>query len=48
MTSPITVDLPHQLGKEAARGRLAGGIGKLERFIPGGAQVESRWEGDRL
>jgi hypothetical protein len=47
-SAPITVDLPHQLGKAAARERIAGGIGKLEQFIPDGAQVESRWEGDRL
>ena len=49
MTQPISVDLPHSLGTEAAKARMQNGIGKLKDHIPGGsAQVESRWEGDRM
>lgn len=49
MDQPIVVTLPHQLGRDEARRRLAGGIGKLANFMPGGAaRVDSRWEGDRL
>ena len=48
MTQPIEVDLPHNLGKDEARRRLANNIHKLQEHIPGGAQVQSGWTGDRL
>ena len=49
MQRPIDVDLPHQLGREEARCRLAGNIHKLENHIPGGtSRVESSWDGDTL
>ena len=48
MSAPIELDIPHQLGKTAVRERLDGGIGKIGRLIPGGAQVEHRWEGDTM
>ena len=48
MTKPIIVDLPHRLGAEEAHRRIAGGIGKLEDHIPGGAVVRSSWEGNRM
>ena len=48
MTAPITVDLPHTLGAEEARRRIAGGIGGLTNHIPGGAEVQSGWTGNRL
>lgn len=48
MASPLIVDLPHNLGKEEARARIAGGMHKLADHIPGGADVRSGWEGDRL
>lgn len=48
MTDPVEVDIPHKLGREAARARIAGGIGKLESYIPGGTVTENRWDGDRL
>ena len=41
MTQPIEVDLPHQLGKDEARRRIANNVHKLEEHIPGGAQVQS-------
>ncbi|WP_267395821.1 MULTISPECIES: polyhydroxyalkanoic acid system family protein [unclassified Sphingomonas] len=48
MSAPIEVNIPHQLGKEAVRARLDGGIGKITRMIPGGGTVEHRWEGDTV
>ena len=48
MGQPITLDIPHSLGKAAVRARLDGGVGKLGSMIPGGATVQHRWEGDTL
>jgi len=48
MTQPIDVDLPHKLGKEEARRRIANNVHKLTEHIPGGAQVQSGWSGDQL
>lgn len=48
MTKPITIDLPHQLGIAEAKRRIAGGIGRLEQHVPGGADVRSSWAGNRL
>jgi hypothetical protein len=49
MHRPIDVDLPHKLGRDEARRRLATNIHKLKDHIPGGAtHVDSSWVGDRL
>jgi hypothetical protein len=48
MPDPITIDIPHKLGREKARERIAGGLGKLASFVPGGAITEHHWEGDTL
>jgi putative polyhydroxyalkanoate system protein len=48
MNQPIDVDLPHSLGKDEARRRIANNIHKLEQHIPGGAQVQTGWAGDQL
>ncbi|URW75331.1 polyhydroxyalkanoic acid system family protein [Sphingomonas donggukensis] len=48
MTDPVEVDIPHKLGREAAKTKIAAGIGKLESYIPGGSVTDNRWEGDRL
>ena len=49
MSQPIQVDLPHKLGKDEARRRIASNIHKLKDHIPGGtAQVSSAWSGDEL
>jgi putative polyhydroxyalkanoate system protein len=48
MSQPIEVDLPHQLGKDEARRRIANNVHKLQEHIPGGAQVQSGWTGDQL
>ena len=48
MSQPIDVDLPHSLGKDEARRRIANNVHKLEQHIPGGAKVQSGWSGDQL
>ena len=48
MQRPIDVDLPHKLGREEARRRIATNIDKLSSHIPGGAAVRHDWQGDRL
>jgi hypothetical protein len=48
MADPVVVDIPHKLGRDAARARIAGGVGKIAEIVPGGGQVEQRWEGDTL
>lgn len=49
MSQPIQVDLPHKLGKEEARRRIANNIHKLKDHIPGSTtHVTSAWSGDEL
>ena len=48
MSTPLTVDLPHKLGAEEAKRRIAANIGSLTSHLPAGAQVRSNWEGDTL
>lgn len=49
MQRPIDVDLPHKLGREEARRRIAGNFHKLRDQIPGGAShIDEKWSGDRL
>jgi putative polyhydroxyalkanoate system protein len=49
MVTPITVSIPHQLGRAAARGRIEAGFAKIIRLLPGrGEALSERWDGDRL
>jgi Putative polyhydroxyalkanoic acid system protein (PHA_gran_rgn) len=49
MQRPIDVNMPHKLGREEARRRIASNIGSLQNHIPGGATVmDSTWSGDTL
>ena len=49
MNQPVAINLPHRLGTEEAKRRMESGIGRLKDHIPGGsAEVQSRWEGDRM
>lgn len=46
---PLTVTLPHQLGRVEARRRIETGFAKMLQGLPGGTgQASERWEGDRL
>jgi hypothetical protein len=48
MSSPVTVDLPHNLGAAEAKRRIGANIGRLADHLPAGARVRSDWQGDRL
>jgi Putative polyhydroxyalkanoic acid system protein (PHA_gran_rgn) len=49
MQRPIDVNMPHKLGREEARRRIATNIHSLKDHIPGGAtMIDSSWAGDTL
>jgi len=50
MATPITVNIPHQLGRAEARRRIQNGFGTFTHLLPGGVGGTSteRWDGDRL
>ncbi|MEP6784888.1 MAG: polyhydroxyalkanoic acid system family protein [Sphingomonadales bacterium] len=48
MAEPISLDVPHSLGKATVRQRLDTGIGKIGSIIPGGGQVQHDWDGDTM
>ncbi len=52
MARPVTVNIPHKLGKQEARRRIDEGFGRLRQQMTGGVAgmvtFQERWEGDRL
>ena len=48
MATPITVSIPHQLGRAEARRRIQTGFTNLTHQLPGGGNSREQWEGDRL
>jgi hypothetical protein len=49
MATPITIRIPHQLGRVEARRRIETGFAKIIHLLPGSAGACSeRWDGDRL
>jgi hypothetical protein len=56
MARPVTVSIPHALGKAEARRRIDTGFGHMRQQIAGGVGgmlgsmfvFQQRWEGDRL
>ena len=52
MSRPVTVNIPHSLGKEEARRRIEAGFGGLEQQMTGGVgkllSLRQRWDGDVL
>ena len=49
MTTPITINIPHQLGRAEARRRIETGFASIFRQLPGGGGTHSeRWDGNRL
>jgi len=48
MTQPVVVDLPHSLGAAEAKRRISANVGSLADHIPGAANVQHSWSGDRL
>jgi len=48
MTQPIELDIPHKLGKAAARARVEHGFKSIADVIPGGRVTQHEWQGDAL
>jgi hypothetical protein len=49
MATPITISIPHQLGRAEARRRIEAGFAKIIHQFPGrGGAYSECWEGDRL
>lgn len=49
MATPITVSIPHQLGRAEARRRIEAGFANISRQLPFASGIYSqRWDGDRL
>jgi hypothetical protein len=49
MATPITISIPHQLGRAEARRRIEAGFAKIVHQLPGsGGACSERWDGDRL
>jgi hypothetical protein len=52
MARPVTVNIPHSLGKDEACRRIEQGFGRLKQQLSGGIAgmltFSERWEGDRL
>jgi Putative polyhydroxyalkanoic acid system protein (PHA_gran_rgn) len=49
MTTPITINIPHQLGCTEARRRIEAGFAKITHVLPGsGGACSKRWDGDEL
>lgn len=49
MPTPITISIPHQLGRAEARRRIEAGFAKIIQQLPGsGGATSERWDGDRL
>lgn len=49
MSKPISVTIPHQLGRAEARKRIDEGFADMSRHLGGAAgALEKRWIGDRL
>jgi hypothetical protein len=56
MARPVTVSIPHSLGKDEARRRIESGFGQLRNQMSGGVagalgsmvKFQESWDGDRL
>lgn len=49
MSRPVSVNVPHNLGRDEARRRIEQGFGQIQQQLTGGmATCLQRWEGDRL
>ncbi len=49
MSKPVTVTIPHQLGRAEARRRIDEGFARLTAQLGGGlAQINKTWSGDQM
>lgn len=49
MSKPVSVNIPHQLGRTEARRRIDEGFADLSRHLGGSVgALDKQWDGDRL
>lgn len=49
MAPPLSINIPHQLGRTEARRRIETGFASIVRQLPGsGGTCSEQWDGDRL
>lgn len=48
MTKPVTVTIPHELGRAEARRRIEEGVARAAQQFGDGVKLTKAWEGDRL
>jgi putative polyhydroxyalkanoate system protein len=48
MAKPVTVNIPHTLGKAEARRRIEQGFGSIQQGLAGMLSAKQTWQGDRL
>jgi hypothetical protein len=48
MATPVSVSIPHQLGRAEARRRIETGFSKLVNQLPVSGVCNERWDGDQL
>lgn len=48
MATPITISIPHQLGRAEARRRIETGFASIVRQLPGSGACNEHWDGDQL
>jgi hypothetical protein len=48
MSKPVTVSIPHELGKIEARRRIEEGVGRMLGQLGDGVKLNKTWDGDRL
>ena len=49
MATPISISIPHRLGRAEARHRIEAGFASIVRQLPGvGGACSESWDGDRL
>jgi len=48
MATPITINIPHQLGRAEARRRIETGFAGIISQFPGGGISNERWDNDEL
>jgi hypothetical protein len=48
MTTPITISIPHQLGRAEARRRIETSFASTIRQVPGAGSFNEHWSGDQM
>ena len=49
MATPVTISIPHQLGRTEARRRIENGFaGIVQQFPASSGALQQRWDGDKL